>query len=123
MDKIEEEFKQLLNPDKERTILTNTLRASDLPGSRERKPITTEDLLIERGKTHGDYALHARITQEIKRIYRDGSSHDKFTDAQRESLDMIAHKIGRIIAGDPDFRDHWDDIAGYAKLVADRCSK
>jgi hypothetical protein len=33
---------------------------------------------------------------------------------------MIAHKIGRIINGDPDYIDSWDDIAGYAKLVADR---
>jgi hypothetical protein len=36
---------------------------------------------------------------------------------------MIAHKIGRIIAGDPDFRDHWDDLAGYATLIAQKCTK
>jgi hypothetical protein len=35
----------------------------------------------------------------------------------------VAHKIGRILAGNPSFRDHWADIAGYAKLVADRCSE
>jgi len=33
---------------------------------------------------------------------------------------MIAHKIGRIINGDPDYDDSWVDIAGYAKLVSDR---
>ena len=33
---------------------------------------------------------------------------------------MIAHKIGRIINGDPDYDDSWADIAGYAKLVSDR---
>jgi hypothetical protein len=37
---------------------------------------------------------------------------------QREALDMTAHKIGRILAGDPDHKDHWDDIAGYTTLVA-----
>ena len=31
---------------------------------------------------------------------------------------MIAHKIGRILAGDPNHIDHWLDIAGYATLVA-----
>ena len=31
---------------------------------------------------------------------------------------MIAHKLGRICAGDPDFPDHYKDIAGYATLVA-----
>ena len=30
---------------------------------------------------------------------------------------MIAHKIGRILAGDPSFQDHWADIAGYATLI------
>ena len=33
---------------------------------------------------------------------------------------MIAHKIGRILAGNPDFKDHWDDIAGYAVLISQR---
>jgi hypothetical protein len=41
-------------------------------------------------------------------------------DDQREALDMIAHKIGRILNGDPNYADSWVDIAGYAKLVADR---
>ena len=45
----------------------------------------------------------------------------KLTDPQKEALEMIAHKIGRILAGRPAFRDQWDDIAGYAKLVAYRC--
>jgi hypothetical protein len=40
--------------------------------------------------------------------------------SQAEALDMIAHKIGRILAGDPNHADHWDDIAGYARLVARR---
>lgn len=37
-----------------------------------------------------------------------------------EALFMIAHKIGRIVNGDPWHVDSWIDIAGYAKLVADR---
>ena len=82
----------------------------------------TEALLIERGKTHGDFADHAAYTQAIKRVLYEGYN-DRHTDPMRESAEMIAHKLGRILAGDPDFRDHWDDIAGYAKLVADRCSK
>lgn len=88
----------------------------------------TKELLIERGKTHGDYEEHARATQRLKEVMRFQSQNGfacwaKLDEPQRESLDMIAHKIGRILAGDPDFRDHWDDIAGYAKLVAERCTK
>lgn len=78
--------------------------------------MTTEELLAERGKTHGDYDSHARITQAIKGIIN--GNDGRLSPAQREALDMIAHKIGRILAGDPNYRDHWDDIAGYAMLVS-----
>lgn len=83
----------------------------------------TLTLITARGKTHGDFRDHARCTQNLKAMMEDESNWALLTVCQRESLHMIAHKIGRILAGDPDFRDHWDDIAGYARLVAERCSK
>lgn len=39
---------------------------------------------------------------------------------QKEALEMIAHKVGRILNGDPNYDDSWIDIAGYATLVAKR---
>ena len=81
------------------------------------------DILNEREKTHGDYGSHAAITQALKADMRSQVSWDSLPENQRETLEMIAHKIGRILAGDPDFRDHWADIAGYATLSADRCTK
>ena len=83
----------------------------------------TAALLVERGKTHGDYTDHATITQALKFCAKDGKNWHSNPPVVKEALEMIFHKIGRILSGDPDFRDHWDDIAGYAKLVADRCSK
>jgi hypothetical protein len=41
-------------------------------------------------------------------------------DDQREALDMIAHKIGRILNGDPNYADSWHDLEGYARLVEQR---
>lgn len=32
---------------------------------------------------------------------------------------MIAHKLARIMNGDPNYIDNWTDIAGYAQLVVD----
>lgn len=84
---------------------------------------TTEDLLAERHKTHGDFKDHASCTQQLKAVMHETEGWSNLNHCQRESLEMIVHKIGRILAGDPDFRDHWDDIAGYAKLVAQRCTK
>jgi hypothetical protein len=79
-------------------------------------------LLAERSKTHGDYMMHAEITQDLKRVMRHHTADldRRLDDDMQETLDMIAHKIGRIIAGNPAEPDHWRDIAGYAQLVANR---
>ena len=79
-------------------------------------------LLAEREKTHGDYVTRALITQDLKRIitHHVADLDRRLDDDMQESLDMIAHKIGRIIAGNPAEPDHWRDIAGYAQLVANR---
>ena len=78
-------------------------------------------ILTERGDRYGKFSGHAKITQDIKRAMSEHARlHNKtFTDSQWESLEMIAHKIGRIVNGDPDHVDSWVDIAGYAQLVAD----
>ena len=83
---------------------------------------TTTQILTERGARYGKFMDHARITQEIKYLLQDrmkGKWHDMKAD-QREALEMIAHKLGRIVNGDPNYEDSWRDIAGYAQLVADR---
>lgn len=82
---------------------------------------TIDAILRERGKTHGRFADNARVTQRIKDMIRSElHTMDHFLSVvQNEALDMIAHKIGRIVAGNPNVEDHWRDIAGYATLVAD----
>jgi hypothetical protein len=75
-------------------------------------------LLVERGKTHGDYTENATIAQALKSAAEHKARH--LSPSHRESLDLIFTKIGRILAGDPNTRDHWEDIAGYAMLAAER---
>jgi len=79
--------------------------------------------LTERGSRYGKFISHASASQALKKMIRahmGGDKWDRLADDQREALDMIAHKIGRIVNGDPNYADSWVDIAGYAKLVADR---
>ena len=78
------------------------------------------EVLEERGSRYGKFTEHARITQNIKTAMVDSPNWLELADDQMETLQMIAHKIGRILNGDPDYADSWIDIAGYAKLVADR---
>lgn len=78
---------------------------------------TTEEILAERGKTHGKFKDHAHVTQHLKSTCFNNQVNG-LTEVQSEALDMILHKIGRIVSGNPNIADHWDDIAGYAKLAS-----
>ena len=94
-------------------------------------------ILAERGNSYGSFDGHAVITQGIKMVMDcDWDNLQSLLDSlrkhgdptpdsiatsvsQQEALDMIAHKIGRIINGNPHYKDSWVDIAGYAQLVVD----
>jgi hypothetical protein len=88
----------------------------------EETPVGIDATLAERGTKYGKFADHAAVTYKLKNVLREHSgSHGKsYAYDQAEALDMICHKLGRIVNGDPDYADSWVDIAGYAKLVADR---
>jgi signal-transduction protein with cAMP-binding, CBS, and nucleotidyltransferase domain len=79
------------------------------------------ETLTERGERYGTFAGHAEVSQGLKRYMANelAKRNKVLADDQWESLEMIAHKIARIINGDADYVDSWVDIAGYAKLVAD----
>ena len=74
--------------------------------------------IAERESTHGPYAPKCATIQALKRTMHTAPNWERLSDAQRESLDLIATKVGRILHGDPDHYDSWHDIAGYARLVA-----
>lgn len=77
------------------------------------------NILANRQKTHGNFLENANLSQSIKDVMRSSINWEKLTDMQKESLEMIALKISRILSGDKDFRDHWDDVVGYARLGGD----
>lgn len=83
---------------------------------------TVDETLDARALDYGKFIEGAEVMQMLKRVVQNAlSNRDKvLAHDQAESMDMIIHKIGRIVNGNPDVVDHWLDIAGYAKLVADR---
>lgn len=84
------------------------------------------DLLAERKASHGEYRDDARCAMRLIDVLlselhqRRDRKQIELLPIQRHSLNMILHKVARIVAGDAMFADHWDDIQGYAKLVSDR---
>ena len=86
-------------------------------------PSPVEDIMAERAGQYGDYGVLANISQAMKVFVYTGDSYSNMPNDMRESLDMIVHKIARICNGNPDNINSWDDIAGYATLVANRLRK
>lgn len=84
---------------------------------------TIEAVLAERGKRYGQFHNHAAIAQDLKARMHLESGWSRLTADQREALEMVQHKVARILNGDPNYSDNWVDIAGYSKLVADRLEK
>jgi hypothetical protein len=86
------------------------------------KADTVDAILDSRAKDYGAFADNARLAQALKRTMADHADEmgSLFSDEQWEALEMIASKMSRIVNGNPDKIDNWDDIAGYAKLVADQ---
>jgi hypothetical protein len=79
--------------------------------------MTIDNTLTERGSKYGVFSEHARITQNIKDAMKDSPNWAHLNASQKESLEMTAHKIGRILNGDPSYIDSWHDIIGYTRLV------
>lgn len=84
---------------------------------RKKKAVGIEVTLNERGENYGDFVDHSRITQNIKRAMKDGTNFESLSDDKKEALEMLAHKMGRILNGNPEFKDSWHDIEGYTHLV------
>lgn len=80
-------------------------------------PKTMQDMIECRIKTHGHFKNHAPISQKLKDIIRGTPGWDKLQPIQKEALDMLVHKIARILNGNPDLVEHWEDIEGYSFLV------
>lgn len=78
----------------------------------------TKQILEDRGKDYGSFANLAKLSQNMKQCYKHSDNYlSNMKPYQKEALDMIIHKVARIINGNHHKIDSWQDIAGYATLV------
>lgn len=78
---------------------------------------SVKDTLKQRQKTHGSFSDHAQTCQDLKDVMKRSKNWDKLTAVQKEALEMNVHKIARVLSGNPNAKDHWHDIGGYAALA------
>tara|TARA_R110000868_G_scaffold24172_4_gene95871 strand:- start:464 stop:733 length:270 start_codon:yes stop_codon:yes gene_type:complete len=77
-----------------------------------------DSTLVQRGKTHGVFSRQAAVADTLRHTMACAHNWHGLSPEQREALTLIATKISRILNGNPQVKDHWDDIAGYATLAA-----
>ena len=95
----------------------------------------TNEILNARGPKYGPMTVQFDLSQNLKRAIQNGLQRRTAVYQQArqapiaipphhvEALEMIALKMSRAIMGDPQHEDNWDDIAGYATLIADDIRK
>ncbi len=81
---------------------------------------SVEKTLEVRETRYGDFSENALYAQRIKEIMRITRAWPTLQPFQREALELIASKIGRMLSGDPNYADNWHDLAGYATLAEQR---
>jgi len=73
--------------------------------------------LKKREPIYGPFHTQASTSQILKAGLHSHKNYKTMDAPYREALEMIQHKIGRILNGDPNYADNWRDIAGYATLA------
>lgn len=81
------------------------------------------EMLAGRETRYGAFEDHAEISQSLKAVMYAQTGWARLSKAQRESLEMVQHKVARILNGDPSYLDNWVDICGYSQLVVNRLEK
>ena len=75
-------------------------------------------ILDNRGKIYGRFMHNAVTAQNLKEAARSSPKWCDLAPDQAEAIDIILSKIARIVSSSHNHIDNWDDIAGYAILVA-----
>lgn len=104
------------------TLIAQRERVTSVNDDRLARDFGVDQLIAERGSRYGKFADGAEIMRDLKHAMHEVDGWNNLTASQKEALDMIQHKIGRILNGDPTYDDNWKDIAGYATLVAEELS-
>lgn len=82
--------------------------------------MTIEKTLADRGKTYGPFLEKAKTVQALIDVVIHEPGWERLAADQKQCIMVCFDKFARAIHGDPNHRDNFHDVVGYAKLVDDR---
>jgi hypothetical protein len=81
------------------------------------EPSDVDQILGERGNRYGTFESNARTCQLLKNVLHSQEGWYRLSYVQREAVEMMMHKISRLVNGDATYLDTVVDIAGYNQLM------
>lgn len=87
------------------------------------EPTNVNKMLEGRAARYGSFEGHSKIAQGLKSVMHNAPNWSKLTDVQKEGLEMVQHKIARMLNGDPTYLDNIVDVVGYSTLIKDVMEK
>lgn len=78
------------------------------------------ETLAERSQTHGNFEQGAEVFAPLFEILADNKDH--LSKAQLYAVNMVMSKLVRILKGNANEQDHWQDIIGYCTLALNSMS-
>jgi hypothetical protein len=76
-------------------------------------------VLFSRAEDYGDFKTLAQTSCHLKAVMRSTKNWQHLEADKQEALDMMVHKISRVLNGNQNKKDSWLDIQGYARLVSE----
>jgi hypothetical protein len=110
--------------EQEQTLTTNIVVQPKTNDAGEITSTTVDETLAERGSRYGSFESHAMLSQSLSQTlllhyYKTHGKDKPLPPYIVEALNMICHKLARVVNGDPFYDDNFRDIAGYSQLVVD----
>lgn len=81
------------------------------------------ETLNDREDKYGDFGKLAEAIQAMKNVARSAPGWLAMNAVQREAMDMAIVKQCRLLYGDPQVRDSWLDLSGYAHLAVEQMDR
>ena len=96
--------------------------AADAYAPPKQRPTVVDVRLTIRAReaVHGDLAIFASILTRFKSVARDTPNWSKLSETHRVAIDEMLRALTSALVANPDLREHYDDIAGYAISAAER---
>lgn len=105
-------------PEDEELLLQN---GPGFPVPQTQAPDSVEKTLNERGKRYGTFRDNSVIYVRLIQIFEQSPNWASAPPEVKHALGNIATKLARLLTGDMSYDDNWQDIAGYATLMAKIC--